>query len=401
MEDTARQYVRAASDWHKSLNDLVNRLLPRFGRKEMQQRAQEYLEGLLKPIERKNGWQLAEAIGQPSPYSVQHFLDRAHWSADDVRDDLRSYVVDHLGQEDAILVIDETGFLKKGMHSAGVQRQYSGTAGRIENCQIGVFMAYVSDLGHTLVDRELYLPKEWASDADRRTGAKIPEDVSFATKPVIAGKMLERALQAAVPFSWITADEVYGNYRALRVWLEQSDLHYVMAVASNQHVWNNDLRQITVSALAARVHEEEWTTLSAGDGAKGPRLYDWIRIPVLSWQMPGQRWVLLRRCRSGDGETTYYVAYTPKDCALQTMVKVAGSRWAVEECFESAKGEVGLDQYEVRSWHGWYRHITLAMAAHAYLTVLHAREMPRPAYKKKKPHSAMKYWKQLRMYSSH
>jgi SRSO17 transposase len=401
MQDAVRHYIHAALNWHQALEELFDRMLPRFGRPEMQQRAHAYLEGLLKPVERKNGWQLAEAIGQPSPYSVQHLLDRAHWHADAVRDDLRSYVIDYLGQQDAVLVLDETGFLKKGTHSAGVQRQYSGTAGRIENCQIGVFMAYVSRLGHTLIDRELYLPREWAEDISRRRAAKIPDEIVFATKPQLAQSMLARAIATDIPFGWVTADEVYGNQRPLRVWLEQSERHYVMAVASNQYVWNHDLRQITVAKLAAKVAPEQWAMLWAGAGAKGPRCYDWVRIPLLSWQMPGQRWLLLRRSLSDANEVTYYVAYTPTDCTLQTMVQVAGTRWAIEECFESAKGEVGLDQYEVRSWHGWYRHITLAMAAHAYLAVLHAREVTRPAYKKKPRQSAMKYWKQLRLRASH
>jgi SRSO17 transposase len=315
---------------------------------------------------------LSEAMGKQTPYSLQHLLDRARWEADAVRDDVQRYVVAHLGEPDAVLVVDETGFLKKGRHSVGVQRQYSGTAGRIENCQIGVFLAYASQRGRVLLDRELYLPKEWAEDRVRRQAVKVPEEVEFVTKPQLARKMIERAVTAQVPFAWLTGDAVYGNDRRLRVWLEQQELHFVLAVASNQHVWPNFSGQKTVAQVAATARPQDWVRLSAGEGAKGPRLYEWLRIPLLSWQMPGERWLLLRRSLT-DGELSYYVGYVPPGTDLATMVRVAGSRWTVEECFAAAKGEVGLDHYEVRSWQGWYRHMTLAMAALAYLAVLCAQ----------------------------
>lgn len=395
MEEVARQYVKLGADWIEKLHCLFAHIGHRFGRVEMQQRAWEYLMGLLSPVERKNGWQLAEAAAHATPYSMQHLLDRASWDANAVRDDLVDYVVEELGEADGVLTVDETGFLKKGVHSVGVQRQYSGTAGRIENCQIGVFLAYASGRGRALIDRDLYVPQEWTDDPERRKAAKVPEDLAFATKPQLAQRMIERAVAAQVPFAWIAADEVYGDNRSLRVWLEQQELHFVLAVRCNQYVWPDMTGQKTVEQLAAMVAPQDWRTLSAGDGAKGPRWYDWVRIPLLSWQMPGERWLLLRRSRS-DRKLAYYVCYAPPDTDLHTLVRVAGTRWTVEECFEAAKGEVGLDQYEVRSWHGWYRHITLAMIAHAYLAALCADAAPPPT-KKKRPPSHLRQGEQQRL----
>lgn len=231
------------------------------------------------------------------------------------------------------------------------------------------------------MDHELYLPKEWAQDTARRVAAHVPETVEFATKPQLAQHMIERAIAAHVPFAWLTGDAVYGNDRRLRVWLEQQDVHFVLAVASNRHVWPDLTGQKTVAQLAATARAQDWVRLSAGDGAKGPRDYDWCRIPLLSWQMPGERWLLLRR-RLTDGELAYYVSYAPPGIDLQTLAQAAGTRWTVEECFAAAKGEVGLDHYEVRSWHGWYRHMTLAIAALAYLTVLCVRAIASPSAKK-------------------
>lgn len=395
MSDIVEQYNRYSEQWFAELEDLFAYVAHRFGRREMQGRALDYLIGLLRPVERKNGWQLAEASGHASPYSVQHLLDRAHWDCDAVRDDLIDYVVQEFGAEDGVMVVDETGFLKKGRHSAGVQRQYSGTAGRIENGQIGVFLSYASDCGRALLDRELYLPKEWATNPDRRSAAKVPEEVVFATKPQLAQRMIERAVAARVPFAWITGDAIYGDDRRLRVWLEQSDLHFVLAVASNQSVWTSDFRQTSVSQLVESTTALKWRTLSAGDGAKGPRLYDWAAIPLLSWQMPDQRSLLLRRSLK-DGKLAYYVCYGPCGTALEELVRVAGMRWTIEECFEAAKGEVGLDHYEVRSWHGWYRHITLAMLAHAYLANLSAHAIDDSDVKKKRNAQSMLQWKQDR-----
>jgi len=364
--------------WAEGLELLHSRIAPRFARSEQRTRALAYLKGLLSPVKRKNGWQLAEQAGEKSPDGIQRLLNNALWDADAVRDDLREYVVGRLGGEQAVLVVDETGFLKKGNKSVGVKRQYSGTAGRIENSQIGVFLAYASSKGHTLLDRELYLPKEWAEDEVRRREAGIPEEVQFQTKPQLARKMLDRALAAKVPCKWVTADEIYGGDRNLRRWLEAQEQAFVLAVTSNEPLWSDigrGVRQERVSAMVASVTGAEWQRLSAGDGAKGPRLYDWARVKLerLTWlgedEVRWEHWLLVRRSIEKPEELAYYVVFCPVGTTLQELVQVAGKRWTIEESFEITKDEVGLDQYEVRRWTGWYRHITLAMLAQAYLAV--------------------------------
>lgn len=375
--------VEEAERWAQGLEAVAERIRGRFPRAEPRERATAYLRGLISPVERKNGWQLAEEAGDETPYGVQHLLGRAEWSAEEVRDDLRSYVVEHLGSEDAVLVVDETGFLKKGVKSVGVQRQYSGTAGRIENCQIGVFLAYATAAGRTFIDRELYLPKEWAGGAERRAEAGVPEGVEFATKPRLARRMIERALAAGVPFKWVTGDEVYGRDRRLRVWLEEREVSYCIAVGADEYVWL-DFRQHRVKAAVGMIPAEAWSALSCGAGAKGERLYEWAAVELLSFMLGDKRrWLLVRRKIGEPQEMAYYVVYADAETTLEEMVRVAGARWAIEESFETAKGEVGLDQYEVRSWHGWYRHITLALLAHAYLTATRAAAARREEEKKR------------------
>lgn len=354
------------------LTDIERRLAPYFGRAEPRQRAMAYLRGLLSPAERKNSWQVAEVIGDATPYGLQHLLRRALWEPDAVRNELRAYVTEHLGAVNAVLVIDETGFLKKGRHSAGVARQYSGTAGRIENCQIGVFVAYASPHGQVLLDRELYLPKAWTDDPARCRQVGIPEDRRFATKPQLAQQMLARAFAAGVPATWVTGDSVYGDDRRLRVWLESCPRAYVLAVSGQEYVWL-DWHQRQVKTILATLPDEGWTRLSAGDGAKGPRWYAWRWLPLAEPLEPGwRRWLLVRRRLGDPSELTAYVVFAPPDTPLEEVVRVAGTRWTIESCFEAAKSEVGLDQYEVRSWTGWYRHMTLAMWALALLAVLRA-----------------------------
>ena len=275
--------------------------------------------------------------------------------------------------------MDETGFLKKGDKSVGVQRQYSGTAGRIENCQIGVFLAYAGAKGRTLLDRELYLPQVWAEDRERRWEAGVPEDVVFRTKPQLAQLMLGRALESGVPFAWFTGDEVYGSDRKLRLWLEGQEIPHVMAIKSNEMLWALTDRgplQVRADRLASGVDEANWVRCSAGNGAKGPRVYDWAAVDIRPLREPGKgHWLLARRSIAKPEELSYYVCFGPSETTLEELVRVAGTRWAIEECFEEAKGEVGLDQYEVRRWDGWYRHITLAMLAKAYLTVIRHQAM--------------------------
>src|SRR4051794_19837497 len=351
--------------WAEGLDVVVEQIAPQFGRAEPRRRARAYMRGLLAPVERKNGWQLAEAVGDATPDGVQDFLSRVHWDADAVRDDLQAYVVQHLSDPDGVAVLDETGFLKKGTKSAGVQRQYSGTAGRIENCQIGVFLGYASRHGQALIDRALYLPAAWAKDEDRRRAARIPTEVVFTTKPKLGLAMLERARQAGVPFAWITADSVYGADHVIRRWAERHRRGYVLAVTSKQY-----LGQRPVTSWIKRLPCKAWQRLSAGDGAKGPRLYDWATIPY-SGAAPGfQCALLVRRSIADPTELTFYLTHAPKDTALTKLVQIAGLRWPIESLFEQGKGELGLDQYEVRSWVGWHRHITLAMFALAYLAVV-------------------------------
>ena len=364
------------------LNDIERRLAPYFERAEPRQRAMAYLRGLLSPAERKNSWQVAEVSGDATPYGVQHLLRRALWDPEAVRDELRTYVVQHLEDPDSVLVIDETGFLKKGCHSAGVARQYSGTAGRIENCQVGVFLAYASRHGQALLDRELYLPKEWTDEPSRCRQAGIPEARRFATKPQLAQAMLQRALAAGVPGRWVTGDSVYGNDRRLRMWLEAQPHAYVLAVSGQEYVWL-DWHQRQVKTILAALPEDGWSRLSAGDGTKGPRWYDWQWRPLAEPLEPGWcRWLLVRRSINDPRELQAYVVFAPQATMLAEVVRVAGTRWTIESCFEAAKSEVGLDHYEVRSWTGWYRHTTLAMWALALLTVLRTGAIAVESFKK-------------------
>jgi SRSO17 transposase len=375
--------LETVREWIVWLTEVERRLGPHFSRRDLRRHARAYLRGLLSPVERKNGWQVAKVNGDATPYGVQHLLGRATWEADTVRDDLRPYLLEHLGAPQGIVVIDETGFLKKGRHSAGVARQYSGTAGRIENCQIGVFLAYASARGHALLDRELYLPKEWTNDRPRCARAGIPATRPFATKPELARGMLERAFTAGVPATWVTGDSVYGDDRRLRMWLEAQPHAYVLAVSGKEYVWLG-WQQRQVKTVRAALPGDGWTRLSAGAGAKGPRWYDWRWLPLAAPMHPEwRRWLLVRRSCSDSTDLVAYVVFAPAVTTLAEAVQVAGTRWTIESCFEAAKGEVGLDQYEVRSWTGWYRHITLAMWAYALLTVLRAANLPPAAAPKK------------------
>jgi SRSO17 transposase len=362
--------------WASGLEALHARIAGRFARAEPRRRALAYLRGLLGNVGRKNGWQLAEHAGERTPDGMQRLLATADWDPDLVRDDLRAYVVEHLGDPGAVLVVDETGFLKKGTTSVGVQRQYSGTAGKVDNCQLGVFLTYAGPKGRAMIDRELYLPERWTDDPTRCRAARVPEQVGFRTKPQLAQLMVERALDAGVPATWVTADEVYGGSPALRDWLEERHLPYVLAVKCTELLAVNGppgSTRTSAEQLAAAVPAEQWIACSAGHGAKGRRLYDWTRSQLATPAPAGMAsWLLVRRSRR-DGELAFYACYAPAATPLVGLVRVAGTRWAVEEGFEQAKGEVGLDHYEVRRWPGWYRHITLALLAHAFLAVTRAQ----------------------------
>lgn len=361
--------------WTAGLDELFARVAGRFLRAEPRLRARAYVRGLLAPLAGKNSWTLAEVAGEATPDGMQRLLNMAAWDADGVRDDVRAYAVEHLGDPDGVLVVDETGFLKKGVKSVGVQRQYSGTAGRIENCQLGVFCAYTSVKGRTLIDRELYLPKSWTTDRERCRAAAVPEEVDFATKQVLAQRMLARALDAGVPARWVTADEAYGGDSKFRRWLEQRQIGYVVAVPSSAPIVSlgGDSR---ADRLVADAPQNAWKRLSCGEGAKGPRLFDWAvaTLPTESEAGPGwRRWLLVRRSLTrntkGELEIAYYLCGAPIGTSDAELIRVAGARWSVEDCFQTAKTEVGLDQYQVRRYDAWYRHITLAMLAHTYLAV--------------------------------
>jgi SRSO17 transposase len=371
--------------WSQYWVEIERRIGPVFARSEARTRAMRYLAGLLSPAERKNSWQLAEIAGDSNPYGFQHLLGRADWDPDALRDRLRTYITDYLADPDAVGVIDETGFLKKGTHSAGVARQYSGTAGRIENCQIGVFLAYATSRGHTLLDRELYLPQAWTADRDRCRHAGIPPARRFATKPALAQQLLARTFAAGVRLAWVTGDCIYGDNRALRRWLEGRPQAYVLGVSGKETVWLEH-HQRTVKTILAALPPAGWERLSAGTGSKGERWYDWQRLTLSDPPRAGwQRCLVARRSVSDPSDVRAFVSYARVETSLSELVQVIGQRWRVEESIQTAKGEVGLDHYEVRSWTGWYRHMTLAMWAQAFLTVVRAERGATVAPKKGGP----------------
>jgi SRSO17 transposase len=375
--------------WSEELEAVGNRLSDHFARSEVRQRAQDYLRGLLSEAERKNSWQLAEVAGNSTPYGLQHLLGRASWDADALREDLREYVIEHLlADSESCLIVDERGFIKKGEQSVGVKRQYTGTVGKRENCQVGVFLAYASSRGQAFIDRELYLPEEWALDKERRQRAGVPEEVGMRTKPELAKVMLGRALEAGVKAAWVVADSVYGDSRPLGMFLEDREQPYVLAVSGKAYVWAG-LRQHRVGEVLEALGrgellpEEGFKRISVGDGSKGPRLYDWLRLPLNPPMQEGfQRWLVVRRSIEDPEELSAYTVFAPEGITLEALAKAAGSRWRVEIGFEEAKGEVGLAHYEVRSWHGWYRHITLSLFAHALLAAIRAAGLDIPTPEK-------------------
>jgi SRSO17 transposase len=355
--------------WSESFNEMFAQVAGVFGNAAVRRHGRAYLLGLLSHAERKNSWTLAEFAGDVSPDGMQRLLNFSPWDQDACRDAVCRYVVRNLGDAGAVLAVDETGFLKKGRMSAGVARMYTGTAGRVENCQVGVFLAYAApDGARALIDRELYLPEKWTADRDRCRAAGIGDDVPFATRPQLARQMIARAVTAGVPFAWVAGDEVYGGNPGLRGWLEKEEISYVLAVACDE--------RIAVPAgprrpdeLAVLVPVAGWQRLSCADGSKGPRLYDW----ALAGTASADHRLLVRRSLSpgekGELELAYFLCYAPRGAALAELAAVAGARWAVEDCFAEARNEAGLDHYQVRKYRAWYRHITLSMLAHAFLAV--------------------------------
>lgn len=366
-----------------------------FERSEPREQAAKYVRGLLGGVERRNGWQLAEALGDAVPDRMQRLLNRAHWSAVAARDRLLDFGRERFGAPDAVGIVDETGFLKKGDRSVGVQRQYSGTAGKVDNCQVGVFLGYASRAGHLLLDRALYLPQGWASDPKRRARARVPSKVRFHTKPELALRMLRRAWAHKVPMAWVTGDEVYGDDPTFRAGIAASDRHYVLAVAANTPVWETRPATIapgpypgmgrpptrtrlapdapaatTVERVSTSWPASQWHRLAVHQGEKGPIEYDWAAARVVEsvGRLPGADvWLLARRSVSSPSEVAWYLSNASEATPLTTLADVASTRFVIEQCLEEAKDDVGLDQYEVRTWPAWHRHITLSMMALAWL----------------------------------
>jgi SRSO17 transposase len=369
VEDARVRAQDGHAAWSEAFSEMFAEVAGVFGNASARRHGRWYVLGLLSHQERKNSWWLAEFAGEVSPDGMQRLLNFSPWDEDAARDALARYVVARMGDPAAVLAVDETGFLKKGKMSAGVARMYTGTAGRIENCQVGVFTAYVTrEGGRALIDRELYLPEKWAGDRDRCQRAGIGDGIAFATKPELARKMIERARDAGIPFSWVTADEAYGGNPKLRTWLEEQAIRYVMAVSCDA-VTPAAAGKKRADELAALVPGPGWQRLSCADGSKGPRLYDWALIGTSS---PDHH-LLIRRPlvpnEKGDLELAFFRCWSPRPVTLSELAAVAGARWGVEDCFAEAKNETGLDHYQVRKYRAWYRHITLSMLAHAFLAV--------------------------------
>jgi SRSO17 transposase len=385
------------AEWAEAFEAFHSRFAYLFARQEAREQAVKYLRGLMATVERKNGWQLAEVVGDKTPDATQRLLYQALWDADAARDELQRYVIEVFGDAEGIGVVDETGFLKKGCQSVGVKRQYSGTAGKVENCQVGTFLSYASAKGHVFLDRRLYLPREWCADPERRAQAKVPPEMAFQTKPEQAVAMLEKAWAQGVPMRWVSGDEVYGDAPALRQAVADSGRCYVLAVRQTMPVWLSrpavavpagtgvgrpptrpqvkagEPAALPVAAVVAAWPETRWQRLTVAEGEKGPRTYDWAcqRVVEAVDQLPGRdSWLLARRSLSDPSDIAYYLSNAPAVTPLLTLAQVAATRYTVEQCLEEAKGETGLDQYEVRFWHSWHRHITLSMMAHTWLAAM-------------------------------
>ncbi len=370
VDDARDEALAGHAAWSESFNEMFMQVAGAFSNARVRRHGRAYLLGLLSHAERKNSWQLAEFAGDASPDGMQRLLNFSPWDQDAARDAVARYVVRSMGDPAAVLAVDETGFLKKGRMSAGVARMYTGTAGRVENCQVGVFAAYVTpDGGRALIDRELYLPEKWTDDRDRCRAAGIGDGTGFATKPELAWAMIARARAAGVPFAWAAGDEVYGGNPKLRGRLEEAAIPYVMAVACSETV-ATPAGPVRADEAAALVPEQAWQRLSCADGSKGPRLYDWALIGTA--EGPGRHLLVRRSLQPGEKgqlELAFFRCWSPRPVTLPELVAVAGARWGIEDCFAEAKGEAGLDHYQVRKYRAWYRHVTLAMLAHAFLAV--------------------------------
>ena len=354
-------------DWATEFEALTDRVGSLFAHPRSRAHSRQYLEGLLAPIERKNGWTIAEFVGEKEPKAMQRFLNLTAWDAEDLRDLNLDYVIENVGDPDGVLIADPTGFAKKGRKSAGVQRQYSGTLGRVDNCQIGTFLAFVNTAGdRVLIDRELYIPEQtWFGDRARCDEAAVPADLGFATRPAQVIAMIKRCVQAGLEFRWFTADEEFGQNPGLRDYLENAGTAYVMAIPKNTEFTDATATTAEIKNWPPRLSPNAWQRRACGIGTKGYRVYDWA---VIDTDRPDHQYMIRRSV--DDGELAFYHCYNPRHEPVGELVRVAGTRWPVEECFQTGKGNVGLDNYQVRLYHAWYRHITLAMIAQSFLAVL-------------------------------
>lgn len=368
----------------QEFNELMSRLGKVFANELGFRNGRNYIKGLLSTAEKKNGWQMSEKIGESTPYKMQQFIYRGEYKANKLRDEMRSYVGEKLGEEDGVMVVDDTGFIKQGKKSCGVQRQYTGSAGKICNCQIGVFLSYASSKGHTPIDRRLYMPQGWLEDKERCTEAGVAEGLKFQTKPEMALEMIQEATSASVPYKWVTGDCAYGDYDEMRKWLEENGKCYVLNISKKEYIDNASMGDIL-----SKLPSDGWFEASCGDGSKGARLYDWVVLETSGVTPKGfKRVILVRRSKSDPEETKAYIAFASQDTPDSRLVEVAGTRWTVETCFKESKGEVGLDHYEVRSYDGWYKHITFALIALALLTVLSANSLDKKTFQEHNPASS-------------
>lgn len=353
----------------KEMQEIKSRMQKCYYSKSGLNEAEKYIKGLMSRAERKNGWQMSEILGESTPYRMQQFIGRGRWSADELRDVLQKYVKEKFQDESAVLVVDETGFLKQGKMSAGVQRQYSGTAGRIENCQIGVFMNYAVNDKFCCIDRKLYIPRQWTEDKERCSKAGIPEEYQFRTKTQMALEMIKRAYENGLLFEWVAGDSVYGADSRIQKYLEEKDKRYMFAVSGKEYVWIG-LRQYSVKEIKGQLDEEKWVKISTGNGTKGEKIYEWQYTEVNCSIENHRKYLIFRRSLTDNSQIRGYIAYGSCETKIEEFVKTAGIRWTIEMNFAEMKGETWLDQYEVRSYDGCHKHITLSCLAHAFLTVL-------------------------------
>lgn len=363
MEKIIREKIK------KEMQELKNKIQECYYIKSGVNEAEKYIKGLLSRTERKNGWQMSEILGESTPYKIQQFINRGRWDANQLRDVLRGYVNEKFRDETAVLVVDETGFLKQGKMSAGVQRQYSGTAGRIENCQVGVFMNYAVNDRFCCIDRRLYIPRQWTDDRGRCRKAGIPERYQFRTKTQMALDMIKDVYESGLPFEWVAGDSVYGADNRIQKYLEEKDKKYIFAVSGGKYVWIG-CRQYPVKKIKQLLDGDKWVKISTGPGTKGEKVFEWQYVEVNCNVKRHKKYLIFRRGISEKPEIQGYIAYGDNETKIEEFVRTAGIRWTIEMNFAEMKGETGLDQYEVRSYDGWYKHITLSCVAHAFLTVL-------------------------------